>query len=234
MRSKDVKEIIKKVRDEGRHALLEPEAKMLISYYGIPVTKGFMARSKDEALEAAKKIGYPVVLKIVSPDVLHKSDVGGVRVGISNDKELLEAFDGIIENVKKAKPRAKIMGIYVQEYVPEGREVIIGLIKDPQFGPTVMFGLGGIFVEVLKDVSFRIAPMSKKDAEEMIKEIRGYPILRGVRGNPPVDFEALENALVAVSKLGWELKEIKEMDLNPVIAYHNGLKVVDARIILEE
>ena len=159
---------------------------------------------------------------------------GGVRVGISNDKELLEAFDGIIENVKKAKPRAKIMGIYVQEYVPEGREVIIGLIKDPQFGPTVMFGLGGIFVEVLKDVSFRIAPMSKKDAEEMIKEIRGYPILRGVRGNPPVDFEALENALVAVSKLGWELKEIKEMDLNPVIAYHNGLKVVDARIILEE
>ena len=234
MRSKDVKEIIKKVRDEGRHALLEPEAKMLISYYGIPVTKGFMARSKDEALEAAKKIGYPVVLKIVSPDVLHKSDVGGVRVGISNDKELLEPFDGIIENVKKAKPRAKIMGIYVQEYVPEGREVIIGLIKDPQFGPTVMFGLGGIFVEVLKDVSFRIAPMSKKDAEEMIKEIRGYPILRGVRGNPPVDFEALENALVAVSKLGWELKEIKEMDLNPVIAYHNGLKVVDARIILEE
>lgn len=226
------RKILAKVKEEGRKVLLEHEAKELISHYGIPVTRIRLARSEDEAVELAREIGFPVVLKIVSPDVLHKSDVGGVRVNLKGEGDVREAYRDIIENVKAKVPNARIVGILVQEFAPKGLELIIGLIRDPQFGPTVMFGLGGIFVEVYKDVSFRVAPLNEHDAQSMIEEIRAYKLLTGFRGMEPVDLDALKDALIKVGQIGMDNEEIAEMDLNPVIAYPKGLKVVDARIIL--
>ncbi len=217
---------------EGRKILYEHEAKSLIARYGIPVTKIALVKSPEEAAQKAKEIGFPVVLKIVSPDVVHKSDVGGVIVNLRSEEEVKRAYDKIIENVRSHKPNAKIEGVLVQEFAPSGVEVIIGLIRDPQFGPTVMFGLGGVFVEIFRDVSFRVAPLSDLDAEEMIKEIKSYKILAGYRGSPPVDIDSLKDALIKVGQIGLDVEEISEMDLNPVIAYPEGIKVVDARIIL--
>ncbi|HDI73541.1 MAG TPA: acetyl-CoA synthetase, partial [Candidatus Korarchaeota archaeon] len=168
----------------------------------------------------------------VSPDVLHKSDVGGVRVNLKNEEEVRAAYRSIIENVKQRVPNARITGILVQEFAPPGLELIIGLVRDPQFGPTVMFGLGGIFVEVYKDVAFRVAPLSEEDADSMIREIKAYRLLTGFRGMEPVDVGALKDALIKAGQVGLEHEEIAEMDLNPVIAYPKGLKVVDARVIL--
>ncbi len=225
-------EIIAKAKEEGRNVLLEYEAKSLIAHYGIPVTKIHLAKSEEEAVEAAKEIGFPVVLKIVSPDVLHKSDVGGVKVNLKNEEEVRAAYRSIIESVKQRVPNARITGILVQEFAPPGLELIIGLVRDPQFGPTVMFGLGGIFVEVYKDVAFRVAPLSEEDADSMIREIKAYRLLTGFRGMEPVDVGALKDALIKAGQVGLEHEEIAEMDLNPVIAYPKGLKVVDARVIL--
>ncbi|RSN77791.1 MAG: acetyl-CoA synthetase [Thermoproteota archaeon] len=230
--SKIVPEEIGIALKEGRKLLLEHEAKNLVSRYGIPVTKIRVAKNEEEAVRIAEEIGFPVVLKIVSQDIVHKSDVGGVLVGIKNEDEVRAGFRKIMENVRKNKPNARIEGIAVQEYAPKGVEVIIGLIRDPQFGPAVMFGLGGIFVEIFKDVSFRIAPLTERDADEMIREIKGYPLLSGYRGSEPVDINSLKKALIAVGKMGLEIEEIAEMDLNPVMAYPNGIKVVDARILL--
>jgi len=224
--------IIQKALSEGRTYLLEPEAKEIIQSYGIPTTTFKIAKTPDEAVKHAEEIGYPVVLKIVSPDIIHKSDAGGVKVNLKNSTEVKTAFKEIEENVKKYKSNAKIIGILVQEYAPEGREVIVGMAKDPQFGPALMFGLGGIFVEVLKDVSFRVAPITRYDAEEMIKEIKGYPILEGIRGQPPVDLDALIDILLKVSDLSMDHPEIDQLDLNPIFAYPEGAKAVDARIIL--
>ncbi len=224
--------IIAKAREEGRKALLEHEAKELIASYGIPVTRVRLAKSEEEAVEAAREIGFPVVLKIVSPDVIHKSDVGGVKVNLKTEEEVREAYRSIIEGVKSRVPNARIVGVLVQEFAPEGLELIIGLIRDPQFGPTVMFGLGGIFVEVYRDVSFRVAPLTEHDAESMMREIKAYKLLTGFRGMEPVDLEALKDALIKVGQIGLDNEEIAEMDLNPVIAYPKGIKVVDARVIL--
>ncbi len=226
------KEIIRKAKEEGRNFLLEHESKELVSHYGIPVTKVKLARSEDEAVAAAQEIGYPVVLKIVSPQVLHKSDVGGVMVNLKDDREVRFAYKTIIDNVRKKVPDAEIVGVLVQEFAPQGLELIIGLTRDPQFGPTVMFGLGGIFVEVFEDVSFRVAPLTYEDAEDMIKDIKGYKLLTGYRGSEPVDIDSLKEALVKVGEIGLELDEVVEMDLNPVMAYPNGVMVVDARVIL--
>ncbi len=226
------KEIIRKAKEEGRNFLLEHESKELVSHYGIPVTKVKLARSEDETVAAAQEIGYPVVLKIVSPQVLHKSDVGGVMVNLKDDREVRFAYKTIIDNVRKKVPDAEIVGVLVQEFAPQGLELIIGLTRDPQFGPTVMFGLGGIFVEVFEDVSFRVAPLTYEDAEDMIKDIKGYKLLTGYRGSEPVDIDSLKEALVKVGEIGLELDEVVEMDLNPVMAYPNGVMVVDARVIL--
>ncbi len=226
------REIVAKAKEEGRNVLLEHEAKELIASYGIPVTKIRLVGSEDEAVEAAREIGFPVVLKIVSPDVIHKSDVGGVKVNLKTEEEVRSAYRSILESVKERVPNARITGILVQEFAPQGLELIIGLIRDPQFGPTVMFGLGGIFVEVYRDVSFRVAPLTEYDADSMMKEIKAYKLLTGFRGMEPVDLEALRDALVKVGQIGLDLEEIAEMDLNPVIAYPRGIKVVDARIIL--
>ena len=229
-----VKEIIENAKKEGRIYLNEIESKKIAAAYDIPVVRVDVAKDEDDAVKKAKEIGFPVVLKIFSPDVLHKSDVGGVKVNLKNEEEVRNAYKTIIENVKKHVPKARIEGVVVQEFAPEGLETIIGGIYDRFFGPVIMFGLGGIWVELLKDVTFRLAPITEDDADEMIKEIKGYKLLTGYRGNPPVDIEELKRALVNASKLIYDFQEIRELDLNPTIAYPKGIKVIDARIILKE
>jgi acetate---CoA ligase (ADP-forming) subunit beta len=225
--------IINQAKKEGRKALLETEAKTICTEYGIPVTKFKLAKNEKEAAVYADQIGFPIVLKIVSPDIIHKSDVGGVIVNLKTPAEAAKSYKKIIENVKKYKEEAKIVGVLVQEMAPQSTEVIVGAIKDPQFGQTIMFGLGGIFVELLKDVNFRVAPLTSEDAKEMITQLKAYPLLNGYRNTPPVDIEAIVSILCNVSRLVMDNTEIKELDLNPVMAYPKGAKTVDARIILE-
>jgi len=228
-----VNSIFAEVRKTGRKHLLEMEAKSVCMEYGIPVTKFRLAKSEAEAVKFAEEIGYPVVLKIVSPDILHKSDVGGVMLNLKDAKDVRKAYKQIMENVQKHKKDAEILGVLVQEMAPPSTEVIVGAIKDPQFGHALMFGLGGVFVEVLKDVTFRIAPINKEEAHEMISEVKAYPLLKGYRGMPPADIEAIVQILLNTSRLVSEHPEIKELDLNPIMVYEKGAKTVDARIVLE-
>jgi len=226
-------DMFSQARKEGRKYLLEPEAKIVCMEYGIPVTRFKVALTQDEAVRFADQIGYPTVLKIVSSDILHKFDVGGVMLNLKSAAEAKDAYKKILENVKKHKPDAKIVGVIVQEMAQTSTEVIVGATKDPQFGPALMFGLGGIFVEVLKDVTFRIAPITESDAREMITEVKGYPILKGYRGQPPADINAIVEILLNTSRLVMDHTEIKELDLNPIMVYEKGAITVDARIILE-
>jgi acetate---CoA ligase (ADP-forming) subunit beta len=225
--------IINQAKKEDRKALLETEAKTICTEYGIPVTKFSLAKNEKEATSQADEIGYPVVLKIVSPDIIHKSDAGGVIVNLKNAQEVAAGYKKIVENVTKFKSDAKIMGVLIQEMAPQSTEVIVGAIKDPQFGQTIMFGLGGIFVELLKDVNFRIAPLTADDAKQMITQLKAYPLLNGYRNTPPADIDALVNILCNTSRLVMDHPEINELDLNPIMAYEKGAKTVDARIILE-
>jgi acetyl-CoA synthetase (ADP-forming) len=229
----ETSKIISQARLEGRKALLETEAKTICMEYAIPVTKFKLAKTESEAAEFAEELGFPVVLKIVSPDIIHKSDAGGVMVNLKSNVEVQDAYRKILENAKKYKATAKIAGVLVQEMAPQSTEVIIGAIKDPQFGQTLMFGLGGIFVELLKDVTFKIAPITREDAHEMVTEVKAYPLLKGYRNTPPADIDAIINILLSTSKLIMDYPEIKELDLNPIMAYADGAKTVDARIILE-
>jgi len=224
-------EIIQKAIKEKR-SLLETEAKELLKEYGIPVPAFKLIKSEDEIAGLAKEINFPIVMKIVSPDIIHKSDAGGVKVGVKNEEEAKMAYQEIMYRVKKYKEEAKIIGVIACKMIPQSTEIIIGMMKDPSFGPVIMFGLGGIFVEVLKDVSFRIIPLEERDAQEMIAEIKGYKILKGVRGEAPKDIEAIKNLLMKVSQLTMENPEIKEIDLNPVFVFEKGLQVVDAKMIL--
>ena len=224
--------IISKALSEGRSLLLEPEAKELCSQYGIPVPKSKVVASADEAVEAAKEIGLPVVVKIVSKDIIHKSDAGCVIVGINDLEGVKKVYKQVIDNALKFNPKAEIKGVLIEEMLPKGIEVAIGGIRDLEFGPAIMFGLGGVFIEVIRDVTFRVAPISEADAEEMIKEIRGFKILQGYRGTEPVDIKALVKIIVGASKLMTENEEVSQLDLNPVIAKRQGAKAVDARIIL--
>ena len=233
MLSGKVNEIFKKAKSDGRKFLLEYEAKTVCKEYGIPVTELKIAKTAEEAAEYSEEIGYPTVLKIISPDVIHKVDVGGVILNVGNSKDAKKAYNKIVENVKKHKPDAKIEGILVQEMAPSATEVIVGAIKDAQFGPTLMFGLGGTFVEIMKDVSFRIAPIKEDDARQMISEVKAYPILLGYRGQPPRDIDTIVKIILNTSRMVMEHQDIKELDLNPVIVYEKGAKTVDARIILE-
>jgi acyl-CoA synthetase (NDP forming) len=225
--------IISQARLEGRKALLETEAKTICMEYAIPVTKFELAKNEKEAVEFAEQFGFPVVLKIVSPEIIHKSDAGGVMVNLKDAVEVQNAYGKILENAKKYNASARIVGVLVQEMAPQSTEVIVGAIKDAQFGQTLMFGLGGIFVELLKDVTFRIAPITQEDAQEMITGVRAYPLLKGFRNTPPADIDAIVTVLMNTSRLVMENPEIKELDLNPVMAYEKGAKTVDARIILE-
>ena len=226
-------EIINKAYKNKRKFLLEPEAKTVCMEYDIPVTKFKVAKNEAEAVKFSKELGYPVVLKVVSPDVIHKSDVGGVIVNLKTTEDVKNAYKQILENVKKHKPKAKIVGVLIQEMAPSSTEVIVGAIKDPQFGPALMFGLGGIFVEVLKDVTFRVAPVTEDEAREMITEVKAYPLLKGYRNLPPADIETIVKIIQNTSRLVMEHQEIKELDLNPIMVYEKGAKTVDARIILE-
>jgi acyl-CoA synthetase (NDP forming) len=225
--------IISQAKKENRKTLLEPEAKTICTEYGIPVNKFNLAKNTKEAAAQADQIGYPIVLKIVSPDIIHKSDAGGVIINLKNAQEVAAGYNKIIENSAKYKSDAKIVGVLVQEMAPQSTEVIVGAVKDPQFGQTVMFGLGGIFVELLKDVNFRVAPLTTDDAKEMIMQLKAFPLLNGYRNTPPVDIDALITILCNTSHLIMDYPEIKELDLNPIMAYSKGAKTVDARIILE-
>lgn len=230
-------EVIAKARAEGRGALTEIEAKQVFSFYGLPITITKLAKTEEEAVQLAKEIGFPIVMKIVSPEILHKSDAGGVKVNIKDENAVREAFRTIWENALKYKPEANVHGIAIQEMAPWGTEVILGSVNDPTFGPTMMFGLGGIFVEVLKDVTFRVAPVGTGQALRMLGEIRGAPILAGVRGEAPRDRQVMAETINAYSAMIVDLAdEISESDANPVLLYEEGkgVKVVDARIILKK
>eukprot|EP01105_Mastigella_eilhardi_P005914 TRINITY_DN17593_c0_g1_i1.p1 TRINITY_DN17593_c0_g1~~TRINITY_DN17593_c0_g1_i1.p1 ORF type:complete len:715 (+),score=229.84 TRINITY_DN17593_c0_g1_i1:41-2146(+) len=228
-------EVIKACRANGRGALTEYEARQVFQAYNIPVPKARLAKTPEEAAAAAKEIGYPVVMKIVSPQILHKSDAGGVKLNLKDDAGIKEAFKAIMESCHKYNEKADLHGVLIGEMAPWGKEVIVGCVNDTTFGPTVMFGMGGIFVEVLKDVTFRVAPFSVETAKSMLPEIKSYPILKGVRGEKGRDTDALAVVMSRVSQMVWDLKEeVKEVDANPVIVYEEtqGLNVVDARIIL--
>ena len=225
--------IFDKLKEEGRSFLTEFESKELLKQAGIPVAKTKLAKNQKEAVLLSQKIGFPVALKMASPDVIHKTDSGGVKLSLNKTAEVKAAYNEIMKAVRKQYPNALIHGISVQKMVRPGTEVIVGTSKDPQFGPVMMFGLGGIFVEWLKDVSFRIIPMARKDAEEMIKEIKGYPLLQGYRGKEPSNIPALVEMILKISHLIEENPQIKELELNPVFAYRDSALAVDARIVLE-
>jgi len=199
--------------------------------YNIPYPEHQLAHTPEEAMEIADGLGYPVVLKIVSPDVLHKSDAGGVALGLETSAEVNNAFKRIIDRIQTVEPAASVEGLLVCRQAPKGLEVIVGVLEDPVFGATIMFGMGGIFTEVLRDVSFRVAPLDRYDAEEMIREIRGYALLTGVRGHPGYDIEALIELMLAVSQLVIDRPDIKELDLNPVRLFEKGLIILDVRIM---
>ena len=223
--------IIQKAKKEKR-SLLETEAKELLKEYGIPVPDFKLIKSEEEISGLAKEMNFPIAMKIVSSDIIHKTDAGGVKLNIKDEMEARLAYQEIISKAKKYNKNAKISGAIVDSMIPEGTEIIIGMMKDPHFGPVIMFGLGGIFVEVLKDISFRVLPIEERDAREMITEIRGYEILKGARGRPPRDIQAIEGVLMKISKLTMENPEINEIDLNPIFVFEKGLQVVDARMIL--
>jgi acyl-CoA synthetase (NDP forming) len=227
-------EIMDRARSEGRILLSEVEAKELLLETGVSIVETKLATSNQEAVSISKQIGFPVVLKIASPDIVHKSDMGGVKVGLTTAGQVSKAYDEILEAVKQHYPKAVIHGVSVQKMARSGVEVIIGMTKDAQFGPVLMFGLGGVLVEILKDVSFRVVPLEGRDAREMIREIKGYPLLGGYRGQEPADVSALEELILRVSRFVEQSPEIKELDLNPVFAYSKGVAVVDARVILEK
>ncbi len=230
----EAKKIIKTVRRENRKFLLEYEAKQLLGLHGAPVSQDLLAKTTDEAVSFAKEIGKQVALKIVSPDIMHKSDAGGVRLNLHKEKEIRKAFNEILKNAKRFKAKADIRGILVSPMAKEGVEVIIGTKIDDQFGPVIMYGLGGIMVEILKDVTFRVLPITSTSAKRMIQETKSFPILEGIRGDSPYDKKALRKVLQVCSEIIEAYPEIQEMDLNPVIVHEDGVNIVDARIILKE
>jgi len=226
--------ILDQAKKEGRSILTEFESKRILRQVGISVVETKLAKTRKEAVSFSQKMGFPVALKIASPDVIHKTDSGGVRLSLNNVAEVKKAYDQILKKVKKQYPEAALHGVSVQRMVRPGTEVIIGTTKDPQFGPVIMFGLGGIFVELLKDVSFRVIPVKRKDAQEMIQEIKGYPLLQGYRGKEPASLTALVEVILKISKFVEQNSQIKELDLNPIFAYQDKAVAVDARIILEK
>jgi acyl-CoA synthetase (NDP forming) len=232
-RQKVPNKIISSALKEKRTVLTEIESKQLMSEAGIPVVESKLAGSKAQAVAMSKEIGFPIVLKVVSPDIIHKSDSGGVKLGLENAAQVGRAYTEIVAAAKRTASKVKIHGVSVQKMAKPGVEVIMGMSKDAQFGPVLMFGLGGVFVEVLKDVAFRIVPLVRRDASQMIREIKGYPVLEGYRGQEPANITILEDLLLKLSDYVDKTPEIKELDLNPILAYSDGAVAVDARVILE-
>ncbi len=231
-----VRKVFDRVRGEGRLSLGDAESREIMEAYGLRIPRSIVATNADEAVAAAESIGYPVVMKIVSPDILHKSDIGGVRLNVREATEVRDYYDLLIYRAERYMADARIWGVLVQEMAARGKETIIGMNRDPQFGPLLMFGLGGIYVEVLQDVTFRIAPVSPREARDMINEIRSYHLLRGVRGEPPSDLDAIVDTILRVSQLVTDFPEIVEMDINPLTVYEagKGALAVDMRFVLEE
>jgi 4-hydroxybutyryl-CoA synthetase (ADP-forming) len=232
---KRVRDVFDNVRKSGRRNLVEEEGYEVLGAYGFTTPKTILANSVEQAVNASKNIGYPVVMKIASPDIIHKSDAAGVKVGLANDEQVQLAFNAIMQNAKRYKPDANIKGIIVQEMVRSGKEIILGAKQDPIFGPLVLFGLGGIYVEVLKDVVFRLAPIDEHEANRMVHSIKGFRLLKGVRGESPSDIGALVDSLLRISQLVSEFPEISEFDMNPlmVLGEGNGVRAVDVRISLK-
>jgi len=224
--------IITNAQKRQRQALLEPEAKEICIAYGIPTPAFRVAHTSSEAALLAEQVSFPIVLKIISEDILHKTEAGGVIMSLNSKDQVKAAYDQLLSNVRAYNENSKIEGVLVQHMAPRGVEVIVGGLRDNQFGPTVLFGLGGIFVEMLKDASFRVAPMTDLDTRQMIREIRSYPVLKGFRGQPPSDEDAISGILQATSRILLENLEIQQIDLNPVMVYGKGATVVDARIVL--
>ncbi|RLG49457.1 MAG: acetyl-CoA synthetase [Thermoproteota archaeon] len=226
----EISDIVAQAASEGRSILNEYEAKTVLKRHSIPTTEIKLARTLSEALKAAKEIGYPVVMKVVSPEITHKTDVGGVVLNIDSDEKLAEEYELMLKRVREAAGDVKILGVTVQEQVDRGVELMIGAIRDPQFGPVLALGIGGVFVEVYGDVAYRVAPVSRDDVLDMISELKGRKLLEGFRGLPPVDLEAVISMMLKISDMIIEHEEIAEMDLNPVIFRGSAGKVVDARV----
>jgi 4-hydroxybutyryl-CoA synthetase (ADP-forming) len=224
--------VFDRVKEEGRTNLLEEEGLEILRAYGFPLPKSILAKTEDEAVEAANKIGYPTVMKIASPQIVHKSDAGGVKVNLSNDEEVRDAFKIIVDNAKKYDDKAEIKGVLIVEMVKGGKEMIIGSKLEPGFGPVVMLGMGGIYVEILKDVTFRLAPFTDQEANDMISSIKTKKLLQGVRGEKPSDVEKLSECIQRLSQLVTDFREIKELDMNPVLVMEKGkgCKILDVRI----
>lgn len=235
VRSQGVQEVFQQIRSEGRVTVGEAEARRVMEAYGIPLPQSVLARDPEEAVEAAEKIGYPVAMKIASPDILHKTDIGGVRLNIRGPDEVRDSFDLLNYRALRFMPEAEIWGVLVQEMVEGCHEVLVGMSRDPQFGPLLAFGLGGIYVEALQDVTFRIAPVARWEAKEMLSEIRGYSLLRGVRGESPADLEAIVDCMLRVSQLVTDFPEIVELDINPLMVCEEGkgAVAVDLRMALQ-
>ena len=232
MTATEANDVIAAARAQSRTLLSEVEAKQLLAEAGVSVTETRLAASADDAASHAQELGYPVALKVVSDAITHKTDVGGVELGIANESALRSAWDAIHERVNAAAPGADLQGLSVQPMAEPGAEVILGITQDQQFGPVLMFGLGGVFVEVLKDVAFRIVPLEPRDASEMVREIQGFPVLEGFRGTPAANLEAIESMLLQLSEFAEANPDVAELDLNPVFARPDGAVAVDARILL--
>jgi acetyltransferase len=230
-----VRRIIDEVLSEGRVTIGDFEAREILTAYGMKIPQSELATTPDEAIDIAGKIGYPVVLKIASPDILHKTDIGGVKVNLANHEEVRDAYELMVYRAQRYLPEARIWGCLVQEMVPSGGiEVLIGMNRDPQFGPLVTFGLGGIYVETLKDVTFRVAPFSRQEAHEMLSEIRAHALLDGVRGQPEVDKDAIVAILLRIGQLVQDFPQILELDINPLMVYprSQGAIAIDMRLVL--
>jgi acetyltransferase len=230
-----IRKLLDQVRADGRITMGDAEAREVLEACGVPVPKSVLAKTAEEAVAAAQEMGYPVVMKIASPDILHKTDIGGIKLNIMSASEVRDAFDLIVYRVQRFMPDATIWGCQVQQMVKGGREVIVGMSRDPQFGPLLMFGLGGIYVEVFKDVTFRVAPIDRREAHDMLDEIRGFPLLKGVRGEKPADLAAVADTILRISQLATEFPEIVELDINPVMVFEAGKGVmgVDMRLALK-
>ena len=234
MSLQEIRTIMAKCKKTGKRSLSDREVKKILSYYNIPTVRERVAKTADEAVKLSKSIGYPVVLKIISPDISHKTEVQAVKLNLRSPTEVKKACPDLLAKAQIYKQDVKVEGYLIQEMVEDGIETIVGLHTDPTFGPVVMFGLGGVWVELLKDVSFRAIPIERLDAMDMVEEIKGSRLFKGLRGKPPVDLEGIYAILLSVSRLGMELREITEMDLNPVFLREKGAVVADSRVLISD
>jgi len=232
-KNREAEKIVEDILAAGRNTALPDEALALVKLFGVDVPEYALVKTAEEAVEVSKEIGFPLALKIASQDVLHKSDIGGVVINLKNVEEVERNYNKVLDNLKRIVPDARIGGVLIQKQLPEATHLIVGGVYDEQFGPTVMFGLGGVFVELFKDVSFRIAPVTETEAMEMVKEIKAYPVLSGYRGSKKLDIEQVTKTIVNISELITNISIIQEVELNPLFAYEKSVIAVDARVILK-